>query len=83
MTAIIDITQQPQLVEPLKLNRVQFITLSSSTMRNYTEATLAAALNAVQNGQSVKSASKDYGVPRSTLQGRRNGSENTRTAHEH
>ena len=52
-------------------------------MRPYTNSMLTAALNAVSNSQSIRSASKDYGIPQSTLQSRKKGSEDTRIAHEH
>ena len=52
-------------------------------MPDYTEDAITAALNAVQTGQSLRSAAKDYSIPLTTLYRRKHGSEDTRTAHEH
>jgi len=38
--------------------------------RQYTEADIAQALEAIANGIFVQKAERDYGVPRSTLRGR-------------
>ena len=52
-------------------------------MPEYTQESIAAALNAIQAGQSLRSAAKDYSIPLSTLHDRKHSSEDTRIAHEH
>ena len=44
-------------------------------MRQYTEQDVAYALNDIKNGKSLRQASREWGVPLSTLQNRNNGSE--------
>ena len=58
---------QPQLIAPLYRVAICLSPYSSPKMSQYTNSMLIAALNAVSNGQSIRSASKDYGIPRSTL----------------
>ena len=45
-------------------------------MHQYTEQDLLTALNNVRNGKSLKLASREWGVPFSTLRDRNQGSEN-------
>jgi hypothetical protein len=45
-------------------------------MKTYTEQDLLAALNDVKNGKSVKLASREWGVPETTLRNRNQGQEN-------
>ena len=45
-------------------------------MRQYTEQDLLAALSDIRNGKSLRLASRERGVPLSTLQNRNEGSEN-------
>ena len=52
-------------------------------MPDYTKEAITTAFNAVQAGQSLRSAAKDYGIPLTTLYRRKHGSEDTWTAHEH
>lgn len=42
-------------------------------MKSYTEDDIAMALGAIVNGQSIRKAALDYGIPRATLQDRING----------
>ena len=44
-------------------------------MTNYTEAEISQALESILNGQSIKTAAKEWGIPRSTLQRRIQGAQ--------
>ena len=48
----------------------------------YTEEDVQRALNAVANGMSQKKAGLEFGVPRSTIQNRINGTLSRQEAHE-
>jgi hypothetical protein len=50
-------------------------------MPTYQESSVRAAIQAIQTGTSVKRASEDYGIPRSTLRDRLQGKEPRSTAH--
>ncbi|KAI7909099.1 transposase [Pyricularia oryzae] len=49
-------------------------------MKQYTESQLASAINDVNNGQPIAKASRKWGIPRSTLQGRLKGSRSHKNA---
>ena len=48
-------------------------------MTNYTEDEVNQALDSIANGKSTRQASKEYGIPRSTLQDRLQGSQSRAT----
>ncbi|KAH8816235.1 hypothetical protein F5884DRAFT_665368, partial [Xylogone sp. PMI_703] len=50
-------------------------------MSPYKEEDVQGAINAVLHGQSVQSASNDWGIPRTTLIGRISGLEPRRSSH--
>ena len=50
-------------------------------MRKYSEADVQNALNAIANGMSHKTAALEFGVPRSTLEGRIKGHVSRQEAH--
>ena len=52
-------------------------------MLKYTQESIAAALNAIQASQSLRSVAKDYSIPLSTLHDRKHSSKDTRTAYKH
>ena len=44
-------------------------------MKQYTEEDVDSALRAVENGQSIRKAALEWGVPRSTLRNRNTGTQ--------
>jgi hypothetical protein len=61
---------------------IQYLSFNDA-MTESIEKSIAGALNDIQNGVSQRKASKQWGIPRSTLQKRLNGSQPRAGANEH